>query len=221
MKLGDGMYRWPRSARTLSNYRRLGCRTAHLSRHSLSPPPPSPSLFIFSLLKPLFDILSPALDSWFGRWGIVCVFVVSVLPIFCHTFRSQGHLFRCLPKTVALMFQYLEEHPAKRELVNQMAFGTPYENRVVGKRLSQEDKDTDKIFQGKTAVALTDLVKTTPADTDENRKLFMQAFILFIQKVFLLPNSTANIVQSALNTIFDLESTSKRNWALHVHDFLL
>ncbi|MED6106758.1 hypothetical protein PIB30_007418 [Stylosanthes scabra] len=93
--------------------------------------------------------------------------------------------------------------------------GTPYETRVVRKKLSQEDKDIHKFFQGKSAVALTELVQTTPLDTEENRKLFMRAFILFIQKAFLLPNSISSIVPTALTTIFDLETTSKRNWALH------
>ncbi|MED6204678.1 hypothetical protein PIB30_011093 [Stylosanthes scabra] len=65
------------------------------------------------------------------------------------------------------------------------------------------------------------MVQTTPVDTEDNRKLFMRAFMLWIQKVFLLPNSTATIVPNALTTIFDLETTSKRNWALHVQDFLI
>ncbi|MED6110688.1 hypothetical protein PIB30_045198 [Stylosanthes scabra] len=56
--------------------------------------------------------------------------------------------------------------------------GTPYETRVVRKKLSQEDKDMHKFFQGKSVVALTELVQTTPLDTEENRKLFMRAFIL-------------------------------------------
>ncbi|MED6131881.1 hypothetical protein PIB30_014098 [Stylosanthes scabra] len=99
--------------------------------------------------------------------------------------------------------------------------GTSYETRVVRKKLSQEDKDIHKFFQGKSAVALTELVQTTPLDTEENRKLFMRAFILFIQKAFLLPNSTSSIVPNALTRIFDLETTRKRNRALHVHDFLL
>ncbi|MED6196101.1 hypothetical protein PIB30_044084 [Stylosanthes scabra] len=99
--------------------------------------------------------------------------------------------------------------------------GTPYKTRVVRKKLSQEDKDIHKFFQGKSVVAVTELVQTTPLDTEENRKFFMRAFILFIQKAFLLPNSTSSIVPNALTTIFDLETTRKRNWALHVHDFLL
>ncbi|MED6106894.1 hypothetical protein PIB30_008898 [Stylosanthes scabra] len=99
--------------------------------------------------------------------------------------------------------------------------GTAYETKVVRKDLSQEDKDVHKFFQGKTAVELTKLVQTTLLDTEENKRLFMRAFILFIQKAFLLPNSTARIVPTALTTIFDLENVRKRNWALHVHDFLI
>ncbi|MED6210379.1 hypothetical protein PIB30_063574 [Stylosanthes scabra] len=65
------------------------------------------------------------------------------------------------------------------------------------------------------------MVQTTPVDTEDNRKRFMRAFMLWIQKVFLLPNSTSTIVSNALTTIFDLETTAKRNWALHVQNFLI
>ncbi|MED6173407.1 hypothetical protein PIB30_058990 [Stylosanthes scabra] len=188
--------------------------------------------------------------------------------------KNQGHLIRCLSKTVAMMFDYLKDEPDKRALVDQMGFGaishfpnknlnqrllkqlfdrydiydnkiyshaaavkittrkigdalglssngTTYATRVVRKKLSEEDKDTHKFFQGTSAVALQNLIKSTPVDTDDNRKLFMRAFICFIQKVFVLPNSTANITPTALPTIFDLETTRSRNWALHVHNFLL
>ncbi|MED6127530.1 hypothetical protein PIB30_088860 [Stylosanthes scabra] len=178
--------------------------------------------------------------------------------------KNQGHLFRCLPTTVATMFDYLNEHPEKRALVDQMGFdalshlpknnldqvllkhifdrydiydntiysdaaavkittkkigdalglssnGTPYDTRVIRKKLSPEDQVAHKFFQGKTTVALQDLIKSTTLDTDDNRKLFMQSFICFIQKVFLFPNSTANITPMALPTIFDLENIRSRN----------
>ncbi|MED6168520.1 hypothetical protein PIB30_012247 [Stylosanthes scabra] len=157
--------------------------------------------------------------------------------------KNQGHLFRSLTTTVASMFDYLKDYPDKLRLVNEMGFGAlshlPTNNldqqllkqiydrfnihdntiysdavvvklttrkiwdalglcsKVVRKDLSQEDKDVHKFFQGKTAVELTEL------------------------KAFLLPNSTARIVPTALTTIFDLENVRKRNWALHVHDFLI
>ncbi|MED6200484.1 hypothetical protein PIB30_085577 [Stylosanthes scabra] len=219
----------------------------------------------------------------------------------------EGHLFRCLPRTFAQMFLYLQEQPEERALVDQMGFGAfshlpnqnldqvllkqifdcydiydntiytdaaavkittkkigdalglssngtiaflssfvsvflsipflilllwltnvfslrkgaAYDTRVVRKNLSDEDKDVHKFFQGKTTVALQNLIKTTPLDTDENRKLFMRSFICFIKNVFLLPNSTANISPTAFTTIFDLENIRNRNWTLHVHNFLL
>ncbi|MED6175508.1 hypothetical protein PIB30_079029 [Stylosanthes scabra] len=38
---------------------------------------------------------------------------------------------------------------------------------------------------------------------------------------FLLPTFAANVTPRALPTIFDAENTRRRNWALHVHNFLL
>ncbi|MED6124055.1 hypothetical protein PIB30_055376 [Stylosanthes scabra] len=69
--------------------------------------------------------------------------------------------------------------------------------------------------------ALSKLIMDTPLDTDENKRLFMRAFVLFIQKCFLMATSSANVTSRALPTIFDVENTKERNWALHVHNFLL
>ncbi|MED6128391.1 hypothetical protein PIB30_097305 [Stylosanthes scabra] len=75
---------------------------------------------------------------------------------------------------------------------------------------------------GLSSTALSKLVMDTPLDIDENKRLFMRAFVLlYIQKCFLLPTSTANVTPRALPTIFDVENTRRRNWALHVHNFLL
>ncbi|MED6191909.1 hypothetical protein PIB30_004986 [Stylosanthes scabra] len=162
--------------------------------------------------------------------------------------KNQGHVFRCLPTTVATMFDYLKDHPEKLRLVNQMGFGalshlqqnnldqvmlkqiydrfdihdnTIYSDAAAVKITTRKIGDALGLCsKGKTTVT-TEMVQTTLVDIEDNRKLFMRAFMLFIQKVFLLPNSTATIVSNALTTIFDLETTSKRNWALHVHDFLI
>ncbi|MED6201596.1 hypothetical protein PIB30_096609, partial [Stylosanthes scabra] len=99
--------------------------------------------------------------------------------------------------------------------------GTPYDTKVARNELSEEDKEVHDYFKGFTTVALQDLIKATPVDTKENKKLWMRAFILFVQKVFLLPNSTAKTCAAALPTLFDLENTRNRNWAHHVHNFLL
>ncbi|MED6120112.1 hypothetical protein PIB30_017933 [Stylosanthes scabra] len=65
------------------------------------------------------------------------------------------------------------------------------------------------------------LVKRTPVDTEANQNLFKRAFFIFIQKVFLLATFFPNVTLKALPTLFGLETTRERNWALHVHDFLL
>ncbi|MED6156856.1 hypothetical protein PIB30_018222 [Stylosanthes scabra] len=163
--------------------------------------------------------------------------------------KNQGHVFRCLPKTVATMFDYLKDHPAKLNLVNQMGFGalshlqnnnldqvmlkqiynrfdihdnTIHSNAASVKTTTRKIGDALGLCStGMTTVNLTEMVQTTLVDTEDNRKRFIRAFMLWIQKVFLLPNSTSTIVPNALTTIIDLETTAKRNWALHVQNFLI
>ncbi|MED6145045.1 hypothetical protein PIB30_021402 [Stylosanthes scabra] len=97
----------------------------------------------------------------------------------------------------------------------------PFDERVSEKDLNDEDHAIFKMFQGKSQAELTMLVNTTPIDTEENRNLFKRAFLIFIQKVFLLATSSPNVTPKALPTLFGLENTRERNWVLHVHDFLL
>ncbi|MED6156444.1 hypothetical protein PIB30_014408 [Stylosanthes scabra] len=99
--------------------------------------------------------------------------------------------------------------------------GTTYPERVVSKDLNDDDYAVFKRFQGISQAALKKLIFTTPVDTDENRDLSKRAFLLYIQKCFLLPTSAANINPRALPTIFNLENTRHQNWALHIHNFLL
>ncbi|MED6200990.1 hypothetical protein PIB30_090615 [Stylosanthes scabra] len=56
---------------------------------------------------------------------------------------------------------------------------------------------------------------------EENKVLFKRAFLLYIQKCFLIPTSAPNVTPRALPALFDLENTRNKNWALHVHNFLL
>ncbi|MED6174752.1 hypothetical protein PIB30_071987, partial [Stylosanthes scabra] len=222
--------------------------------------------------------------------------------------KDQGHHFRCLTKTIAVMFeQCLNRDPQKLALVEEMEFGAfsglpnynlkqhmlkelvniydiydntihsvrrdveittekigrvlglswtgtflvhvisfffrflitmyfrltntfdsgstftgePFDERVNEKELSEEDYAVFKSFQGKSQAELTMLVKRTPVDTKSNRNLFKRAFLIFIQKVFLMATSSPNVTPKALPTLFGLETTKERNWALHVHDFLL
>ncbi|MED6143924.1 hypothetical protein PIB30_010281 [Stylosanthes scabra] len=99
--------------------------------------------------------------------------------------------------------------------------GSTYPEKVVSKDLNDDDYAVFKYFQGISQAALKKLIFQTPVDTDKNRNLFKRAFLLYIQKCFLLPTSTANISPRALPTIFNLENTRHQNWALHIHNFLL
>ncbi|MED6115400.1 hypothetical protein PIB30_090106 [Stylosanthes scabra] len=98
---------------------------------------------------------------------------------------------------------------------------TPFPDKVVPKELGDEDFAVYKFFQGKTQAQLGKLIMDTPVDTVKNKRLFMRAFLLFIQKCFLLTTSSANVTPRAYPTLYDMENTKQRNWALHVHNFLL
>ncbi|MED6174171.1 hypothetical protein PIB30_066470 [Stylosanthes scabra] len=93
--------------------------------------------------------------------------------------------------------------------------GKPFPDKVVPKELSDEDHAVYKFFQGKTQAQLGRLIMDTPVDTVENKRLFMRAFLLFVQKTFLLATSSANVTPRAYPTFYDVENTKQRNWALH------
>ncbi|MED6169750.1 hypothetical protein PIB30_024267 [Stylosanthes scabra] len=99
--------------------------------------------------------------------------------------------------------------------------GTTYPEKVNTKELSVEDEHIFKFFQGKSQAAIKELIFKTPVDTKENRDKFKRAFLLYIQKCFFIPTSAPNVTPRALPTIFDLQNTRKKNWALHIHNFLL
>ncbi|MED6194318.1 hypothetical protein PIB30_027441 [Stylosanthes scabra] len=99
--------------------------------------------------------------------------------------------------------------------------GDPFDAKVDEKTLSEEDLTVFKTFQGKHQADLTRLVLRTPVDTEANQILFKREFLIFIQKCFLLATSSPNVTPRALPTLFGIETTRERNWALLVHDFLL
>ncbi|MED6128788.1 hypothetical protein PIB30_101325 [Stylosanthes scabra] len=101
------------------------------------------------------------------------------------------------------------------------SIGTPYDDKVTPKDLSEEDHSVYKFFQSKTQAALAKMIYDTPVDMEDNRKLFKRAFLLYVQKCFLLPTSAPNVTPRALPMLFNLENTRNQNWALHVHNFLL
>ncbi|MED6189921.1 hypothetical protein PIB30_100689 [Stylosanthes scabra] len=89
--------------------------------------------------------------------------------------------------------------------------GTPFPDKVVPKELGDEDFAVYKFFQGKTQAQLGKLIMDTPVDTIENKRLFMRAFLLFIQKYFLLATSSANVTPRAYSTLYDVKNTKQRN----------
>ncbi|MED6202595.1 hypothetical protein PIB30_107141 [Stylosanthes scabra] len=107
------------------------------------------------------------------------------------------------------------------EALGLSSTGKPFPDKVVPKELSDEDHAVFKFFQGKTQAQLGRLIMDTPVDTVENKRLFMRAFLLFVQKTFLLATSSANVTPRAYPTLYDVGNTKQRNWALHVHNFLL
>ncbi|MED6207348.1 hypothetical protein PIB30_034961 [Stylosanthes scabra] len=89
--------------------------------------------------------------------------------------------------------------------------GKAFDESVVPKELNEEDYAVHKFFQGKTQAALSKLIMDTPADTNENKMLYMRAFVLYIQKCFLMATSSPNVTPRALLTIFDVENTRRKN----------
>ncbi|MED6168802.1 hypothetical protein PIB30_014924 [Stylosanthes scabra] len=89
--------------------------------------------------------------------------------------------------------------------------GKAFDEKVIPKELNEEDSAAYNFFQGKTQASMSKLVMDTPLDIDENQRLFKRAFVLYIQKCFLLPTSAANVTPRVLSTIFDVENTRRRN----------
>ncbi|MED6139909.1 hypothetical protein PIB30_088375 [Stylosanthes scabra] len=108
-----------------------------------------------------------------------------------------------------------------RDVLGMSSTGTPFPDKVIAKVLSEEDQEVHKFFQRKTQATLADLIMDTPINTVENKRLFMRAFLLFIQKCFLLATFSANVTPRAYPALFNVENTKQRNWALHVHNFLI
>ncbi|MED6175094.1 hypothetical protein PIB30_075190 [Stylosanthes scabra] len=148
--------------------------------------------------------------------------------------KNQGHFFRSLTTTVASMFHYLKDYPDKLRLVNEMGFGAlshlPANNldqQLLKQIYDRFDIHDNTIYSDAEAVKLTtrkigDALGLCSIGTAYETKVVRKNLSQEDKdKAFLLPNSTARIVPTALATIFDLENVRRRNWALHVHDFLI
>ncbi|MED6137510.1 hypothetical protein PIB30_065609 [Stylosanthes scabra] len=158
--------------------------------------------------------------------------------------KDQGHDFTCVPLSVSMVFRNcLNNDEEKMKIVEELGFGAfkhlplYYLKHQVLKQIFIRFEPDDHIIHAVAGdVEITTekigkvlglkytgqkLIFQTPVDTDKNRDLFKRAFLLYIQKCFLLPTSAANISPRALPTIFNLENTRHQNWALHIHNFLL
>ncbi|MED6220494.1 hypothetical protein PIB30_045335 [Stylosanthes scabra] len=164
--------------------------------------------------------------------------------------KDQGHDFTCVPLFISTVFHNcLNNDEEKMKIVEELGFGAfkhlplYYLKHQVLKQIFIRFEPDDHIIHavagdveittekiGK-ALGLKYTGSTYPekvVSKDLNdydyavfKDLFKRAFLLYIQKCFLLPTSAENISPRALPTIFNLENTRHQNWALHIHNFLL
>ncbi|MED6114151.1 hypothetical protein PIB30_077547 [Stylosanthes scabra] len=152
--------------------------------------------------------------------------VLSNLPNYYLKQKVLKELFNCFDiydNTIHAVAGEVEIITTKKigDALGLSSTGIPFPDKVVPKELSEEDFAVYKFFQGKTQAQLGRLIMDTPVDMVENKRLFMRVFLLFVQKTLLLATSFANVTPRAYLTLYDVENTKQRNWALHVHNFLL
>ncbi|QHO11817.1 uncharacterized protein DS421_15g501510 [Arachis hypogaea] len=87
------------------------------------------------------------------------------------------------------------------------ASGDIFPQKVNYKKLSEDDKEIFRRFQGKTLKSLTDEMMDISVGNEQDRLIFKMIFILYIQMAFLLPTTINKI--------------SPRNWGVHVLSFII
>ncbi|MED6143389.1 hypothetical protein PIB30_005659 [Stylosanthes scabra] len=68
--------------------------------------------------------------------------------------------------------------------------GDFFDKKIDNKTLNDEQKAAVKSFKGATSKKLKKIVLETIPNTEENKRKFKKAFILYVQKIFLCANST-------------------------------
>ncbi|KAL4293847.1 hypothetical protein AHAS_Ahas18G0169000 [Arachis hypogaea] len=76
--------------------------------------------------------------------------------------------------------------------------GDLFSDKVIFKKLSEENKEIFRRFQGKTLKNLTDQVMDIGVDNDQDRLMFKRIFILYIQMAFLLPTDVGKSISYKL-----------------------
>ncbi|MED6155045.1 hypothetical protein PIB30_001726, partial [Stylosanthes scabra] len=99
--------------------------------------------------------------------------------------------------------------------------GDLFDKKIDNKTLNDEQKAAVKSFKGATSKKLKKIVLETIPDTEENKRKFKRAFILYVQKIFLCANNTMPLSPKHFPPIVDVENTRQMNWARHVCSFLL
>ncbi|QHN86049.1 uncharacterized protein DS421_16g542610 [Arachis hypogaea] len=116
-------------------------------------------------------------------------------------------------------------HQVLRELANNFklgenrlktGYGDLFPQKVDYKKLSEDDKEIFRRFQGKTLKSLTDEMMDIGVGNEEDRLMFKRIFILYIQMAFLLPTTINKISPVHLAPIFEMDTITERNWGEHV-----
>ncbi|MED6119494.1 hypothetical protein PIB30_012401 [Stylosanthes scabra] len=161
--------------------------------------------------------------------------------------KDQGHDFTCVPLSVSTIFhKCLNADEEKMKIVEELGYRAfkhlplyylkhqvlkqiflrfePYDHTIHA-IAGDVEITTEKIGKalGLKYTGSTYPERVVSKDLNDNdyavfKDLFKRAFLIYIQKCFLLPTSAANISPRALSTIFNLENTRHQNWALHIHN---
>ncbi|QHO26848.1 uncharacterized protein DS421_7g203010 [Arachis hypogaea] len=101
------------------------------------------------------------------------------------------------------------------------ASGDLFPQKVNYKKLSEDDKEIFRRFQGKTLKNLTDEMMDIGVGNEQDRLMFKRIFILYIQMAFLLPMTINKISHVHLASIFEMDTITERNWGGHVLSFII
>ncbi|QHN81775.1 uncharacterized protein DS421_20g689870 [Arachis hypogaea] len=121
-------------------------------------------------------------------------------------------------------------HQVLRELANnfklgenrlETGYGDLFPQKVDYKKLSEDDKEIFRRFQGKTLKSLTDEMMDIGVGNEEDRLMFKRIFILYIQMAFLLLTTINKISPVHLALIFEMDTIIEKNWGGHVLSFIV
>ncbi|RYR21116.1 hypothetical protein Ahy_B03g066373 [Arachis hypogaea] len=101
------------------------------------------------------------------------------------------------------------------------ASGDLFPQKVNYKKLSEDDKEIFRRFQGKTLKSLTDEMMDIGVGNEQDRLMFKRIFILYIQMAFLLPTTINKISHVHLTSIFEMDTITERNWGGYVLSFII